>query len=612
MNALNTAQAALPKNIPQLLKDMAVQSPDSTAIVASNVKLTYPQLHQQASLIALRLRESGVRAEDIVGVHLPRSANQIVAMLGVLKAGAACLPLDISEPPLRLKTILEDSNHRLVITERLLKEHFQDAAAQLIFIEDLLEEREPIEPDEQGAEVDADKLALLVYQSSPTGRAEGVMITHRMLSRMASMPELGIEPSDRVGYVASLWQQSWLAEVFAPLAAGATVVVLPSSSSLPPRKFASFVRDNRLTILSTHAAALQRLAKEFPWALNSARIILCNDRPQDGPGLIAGLKADILQRVFICYEALEVAGCWALQPLDQFATGISEEHLTSGTKLFLLDDSGEAVVSDTTGHLYIQAPTVAAGYYLNPVRTAESFIPNPVSSLADDRLYRTGELARRTPDGAIDLIERRDGFSLHHGVVFYLREIETALLRHPALSQAAVIERDGSITAFLVAASDQSPSPDDLKLFLKQFVPEPWLPANFTFMEDLPRSADGELDREALANPDAASRGQAPDTYVAPSNDIERQLAQIWTEVFGVPDPGIHDTLFSLGVPSLLATQMVARTSNRFNIRLSVKQLFEAPTIAGLAKLIQQLSLTQAAKDGDNQESCRHEGNRGE
>jgi acyl-coenzyme A synthetase/AMP-(fatty) acid ligase/acyl carrier protein len=606
MNALNTAQAAPHQSIARLLRDSAVQSPGSTAIVDSDVKLTYQQLHQQVGLIALRLREYGLRAEEVVGVYLHRSANQIAAMLGVLKAGAACLPLDTSEPPLRLKAILEDCNHRVLITERSLKDHLRDSAARLVFIDDLpqrLEEGEPVESDGLGEEVNADSLAFLVYQSSPMGRPAGVMITHGMLSRLASARELQIEPSDRVGYVSTLWQQGWLAEVFAPLAAGATVVILPNASSLPPRKFAALLRDNRLTILSTHSAALRRLAKEFPWAINSVRIILCNDRPEDGPGLIAGLKADILQRVSICYGALEVAGCWALQPLSRLAAGISEEYLTTGTKLFLLDDSCEPVAPEATGHLYIQTSAITKGYHRSPVRTAESFIPNPFSPLAPDRLYRSGELAGRMPDGAIHLLGRQDGLILHHGMAFYPQEIEAALLSHPAVSQAAVMSKGGSITAFLVGAPGHSPAADDLKLFLKQIIPEPILPSSFTFVEDLPRSPSGELDRNALVDPDAACMGQTPRTAtrVAPSNDIEHRLAQIWTEVLDVPEPGIHDSFTCLGVPSLLATQMVARISDTFKLHLSLKQLFEAPTIAGLAKVIQQLSPAQGTQAGNSE-----------
>ena len=607
MNALNAAQAAPLKHMAGLLRDLAVQSPGSIAVVDLNVKLTYQQLHQQAGLIARRLREHGIGAEDVVGVFLQRSASQVVAMLGVLKSGAACLPLDTAEPPLRLKSILQGGNPRLLITDHSLKVHLQDTPADVLYIEDLqqlLEETQPTELQVEAAECYSDSLALLLYQSSPIGRAEAVMLTHLSLSDLASAAQLQMLPSDKMSYTSPLWQQSWLLEVFAPLAAGATVVVLPDSATLPPRKFASLLRDSRITILSTHSAALQRLTKEFPWAINSVRMFICNDLPQDSQSLIARLKADILQRVFICYGAVEAAGCWALRPLSEPATTISTQHLTPGRKLFLLDDSYEQVVSDITGELYIWTDAMARGYYRDPSRTAETFIPDPFSSQTSARLYRTGELARIMPDGSIQQVGRRDWRIHHHGQMIHPQEIEAALLQYCSISQAGVVFKDGVIVAFIVAEQGRHPSSDELRLWLKQSIPETMLPSSFTFQAALPRTPDGKLDRKALVSPDADAHGQAAKpavSYVAPSNDIERQLAPIWIEVFDVREPGIHDNFFSMGGHSLLATQVVARISDMFKLHLPLKQLFETPTIAGLAKVIEQLSLAQRTPDGNNE-----------
>lgn len=597
MNALNAAQAAPHKSMARLLRDLAVQSPDSIAIVDSTVKLTYQQLHQQAGLIALHLSEYGIRAEDVVGVFLHRNADQVVAMLGILKAGAACLPLDTSEPPLRLKSILQDSNPRLLITDHSLKVHLQDTPASALCIEDLqqaLEEKRSAELPAENNEFYSENLAVLLYQSSPIGRAEAVMLTHLSLSDLASVAQLQMLPSDKVSYASPLWQESWLLEIFAPLAAGATVVVLPNSSSLPPRKFASLLRDSRITILSTNSAALQRLTKEFPWAISSVRMFVCNDLPQDSPGFIAKLRADILQRVFIWYEAVEAVGCWALRPISPSEPNISPQHLTTGRKLFALDDSYEPAASGVTGELYIRTDAMARGYYRNPSRTAETFIPNPFSSYASARLYRAGELASIMPDGSIQQMGRRDWRIHHRGLMIHPQEIEAALLQHRSISHAAVVFKDGAIAAFVVAAEGRHPSFEELRLLLKQSIPETMLPSSFTFREDLPRTTDGEIDRKALVSSDADALGQTAESavsYAAPSNDIERQLAQIWMEVFDTKEPGIHDNFFSMGGYSLLATQVMARISDMFKLHLPLRQLSETPTIAGLAKVIHQLSI---------------------
>jgi acyl-CoA synthetase (AMP-forming)/AMP-acid ligase II len=577
----------------------------STAVIDSNAKLTYQQLHRQAGLVALHLREYGIRPEEVVGLFLHRSANQVVALLGILMAGAACLPLDPAEPPRRLKTILQDSNPRLLISDQSLKVHLQDTSGDVLYMEDLqrrFEDNESMDPHLEDGECYSGRLALLLYQSSPIGRAEAVMLTHQSLSALADVAQLQMLPTDKVSYASALSQPSWLLEVFAPLAAGGTVVVLPDASSLAPRKFASLLRDSRITILSTHLAALQRLAKEFPWAINSVRKFVCSDLPQDGASLAGKLKADILERVSIYCDIVETASCPTLQPLGLPATNISSQHVPAGKKLFLLDDSYEPAGSGMTGELCIWSDAMARGYYRNPSRTAETFIPDPFSPHISARLYRTGELARSTSDGSIQWLGRRDGRIRHHGQTIYPQEVETALLQHRSISQAAIVFKDGVISAFLVAAQCQHPSADELRELLKQSIPKTILPSSFIFQEDLPRTPDGKVDREALVSRDRYALGQMPGlsvTYVAPSNDIERKLVQIWIEAFDAQEPGIHDNLFSMGAHSLLATQVVARISDMFKVHLPLKRVFETPTIAGLAEVIQRLTLAQEIQKGN-------------
>jgi hypothetical protein len=294
-----------------------------------------------------------------------------------------------------------------------------------------------------------------------------------------------------------------------------------------------------------------------------------------------------------------------LQPLSLPAANISPQHLTIGRQLFLLDASYETPAAGVTGELFIGTDAIARGYYRNPSRTAETFIPDPFTSHRSFRLFRTGELARRMPDGSIEHLGRRDRRIHHHGQTIQLQEIEAALHQHRSISQAAVIFKDGVIAAFIVALPELNSSSDELKLLLKQWISEPMLPSSFTFLEDLPRTADGKLDPEALASKDARALGQTAMpavSYVAPGNDIERQLALIWIEAFDVQEPGIHDNFFSMGGASLLATQVVARISDVFKLHLPLKQVFATPTIAGLAKVIEQLSMAHGTEDANNTE----------
>lgn len=519
-------------HLARVLLDLAVESPSSIAIVDSSDKLTYEQLHRQTDLIALHLCQYGIKPEDVVGVLLHRSASQIAVMLGILNAGADCLPLDASEPPLRLKSILRDSNPRLLITNHALKASVQDFPDNVLCIEDVqqqLEESQYTKLPAECAEVYPNQLALILYRSSPTGRPEAVRLSYLFLSELAARARLQMLPSDQVAYTSSPWQQSWLLEVFAPLSVGATVVVLPDSSSLSPRKFASLLRDSNITVLSTHSAALQRLTTEFPWAIKSIRMFVCNDLHEDSSSLIAKLKADIHQKVFFCHDTFEASGGWALRPFS--------------------------------------LPAI--------------------------------------PDCSTQQMERRDWRIHHRGQMIYPEEIEAALLQHNFISQAAVVFKDGAITALIVTAHCQHPSSDELKLLLKQSIPEAMLPSSFTFHESLPCASNGNIDYEKLVSPGADELGHTSKSAVgrvAPRNEIERQLAQIWMEVFDGQQPSIDENFFSLGGSSLLATQVVARISDVFNIYLPLKQLFEAPTIAGIAKIIEQMSLSQLAQDSNNEE----------
>jgi amino acid adenylation domain-containing protein len=572
-------------------------SPDAVAVMSETDALCYRDLELRANRLARHLQSLGVAANAPVGLCFEDLAEAAVAALAVWKAGCVCVPLDPAEPASRMALMLEDAGARLVVSEQRLGERVGSVPARILYVDRAREEIAQNSGEQLDVRACADGPACLLYESSPDGRPRGVMVTHRALCRVAYGPDLQLAPSDITALYPGQSGNVAFFDLCAVLAAGARIVCVPGRPLVPPRRLAALLRDRRVTVLFAPVSVLERLAREFPWAFETLRLIFCDDQ-QILLHLRGVLKTDVLERVYSRYGSTEAGGSVAIQSVAGHAGGEAAVRRPAGpARLYLLDSAREPVPDDLPAEIYIGTPALAHGYHGQPARSAEIFVPNPHSTVAGARLYRTGDLARSRPDGSIEYLRRRDRRFIASGRRVEPEELEASLALCPGVREVAVVKRDASgsrmpdIVALCVAEEGHVLSADDLRRSLRKRLPDYMLPTTFTMIDALPRNARGEVDARAAADLAAATDASAAaPPYAPPRNDIEQRLARIWAETFSLERVGIHDSFFRLGGHSLLATQVVARVSDSLGVDLPLAHLFETPTIAELSRVIEQLA----------------------
>jgi amino acid adenylation domain-containing protein len=590
------------QTIHDLIAAHAQRTPDQVAILSGDEKLSYRQLNDRANRLAHYLRKLGFRAGALAGIYMERSAEMIVAALGILKAGGAYVPLDPEDPVSRLTLILEDSRIFVVLTEKDLGVRLPEGLTQVFCAEKFHQNNAADSFEEFNAtNFGADSLACVLYQSSPSGRPEGVALAHRALCRTPLWPEICLTASDRVAQTSSLSAVTSRLDVWNTLAAGATLVLAPVQPPITPRRFAGLLRDHQATVLLAPVALAERLAHEFPWALRTVRLLLVENqnKRQSLTGLQRTLEAGVLKQVIAFYGPAETGGFCAFQSVTTMPATTSSATLGSpaaGAKFHLLDAQLEPVPAGVIGEIYIGDAGLTHGYYGQPARTSAAFVPDPFSRVPGARLYRTGDLGRRLPNGELHYLARRDAQVTIRGLRIEPAEIETVLLRNPAVRETAVMASDKSgpsgvdLIAVVVLDQAQLVTTEDLRSFVAEHLPEVMIPAKYVLLDALPRTAKGTVDRRALAELlRATDDATGAIAYTAPRNDAEQQLANLWAQTLGVPEVSIYENFFNLGGHSLLAAQVVARVNDVFSVDLPLDRLFAMPTIAELSTVIEQL-----------------------
>ena len=375
------------------------------------------------------------------------------------------------------------------------------------------------------------------------------------------------------------------------------MVPIPTSHLAAPRKLAGMLRDQSITVLFTSTALLERLGREFPWALNTVRLIICEDGPANLAHLRQVLDKDLLAKVYGRYGTSETGGRILLWPLTK--STIEMEHLCAGATLYLLGHSLQPTPVGAVGEIYVGGTTLSLGYDRSP-KTSCSFV---LADVPAGRLYRTGDRARRRKDGNIEFLGPSDCYVSLRGMRIDLREIETALVMHPYVKTAAVSlraasrGRAGSLLALIKTDHEQSASVEPFAAFLQRRLPGIMIPQKFIEVDDIPIKLCGDVDRAAVARLIARLESEAASIppYVAPRNATEEKLAQVWAKVLEAEQIGVNDDFFRLGGHSLLATQLIAVMNEAFGIELPLRRLFEAPNIAEIAPVIGALQSEREA-----------------
>ncbi len=550
-----------------LIHELIAKDSDRWAVGFGGERLSYGDLEARSNRLARHLRRIGIGPEVLVGLQVERSAEMVVALLGILKAGGAYVPLDPSHPEERLRMILEDSAVSLLLTDERLRLD-EEAIA-----------RESAAPLERLA--DAESLAYVLYTSGSTGRPKGVGLPHRavvnFLRAMAGRPGLGAD--DVVPAITTLSFDIAGLEIYLPLAVGARVEVLGREEASDGARLARRLADIGATVVQA-TPATWRLLIDSGWRGTPGLEVLCG-----GEALPRDLAEALLSHgveLWNVYGPTETAIWSAAGEVESGDGPVLLGLPIANTRFYVVDRRFEIVPQGIPGELWIAGGGVARGYLNRPDLTAERFTPDPFGP-AGERLYRTGDLVRYRPSGELEFLGRIDHQVKVRGFRIELGEIETALSRHPGVRQAVVVVRDESLVAYLVGNFVAEAVPGGLREHLRKLLPDYMIPSAFMVLEALPLTPSGKVDRKALPAPEAATAGEG---YVAPQGPVEELLAGIWAEVLRVGRVGARDNFFELGGHSLLATQVVSRIRTALGLELPLQRLFEAPTVAGLARFV--------------------------
>ena len=619
----------------RMFESQAAQTPGATAISCEGERLTYDELNRRSNQLAHYLRECGVGPDSPVALCLERSLDLAIAVLGVLKAGGAYVPLDPTYPIERLAFILEDTGAWVLVTHGAAASLMLSTPIRRLNLDEDSEEIARRSESNPANVAELDHLAYIIYTSGSTGRPKGCLVTHRCIARLFDATQAHFHFTDKdvwtlfhsYAFDFSVW------EMWGALLYGGRLVIVPYWVSRSPEKFLRHLREERVTILNQTPTALRQLLgladSDFPPSLRS---VICGGEELE-PQLVKvwhARRSDGWPELVNMYGITEITVHATFGAMNAAEAARQPLHCSIGRplgdmRIYLLDEHLQPVPVGVTAELFVSGPGLVRGYHRRPGLTAERFIPNPYSAEAGARLYRSGDLGRYLPNGEIEYLGRRDHQVQLHGFRVEPGEIEAALSAHPMVRQAVVVARKpkaprfpGAVSiggdhrplddrpmrtsgyrrylkhpaptsesprlelvAYLVCEPGMTVKTEELRGFLLERLPAYMAPARFIFVEELPTTSSGKLNRAVLPEPESA-RPELESTYSSPQTQAEREFVAIWRRVLDLDRVGIDDNFFALGGDSIRAIQVVA-AAEAAGVRLTVQDLFRHQTVRQLA-----------------------------
>jgi amino acid adenylation domain-containing protein len=589
------------KCVHELIEAQAERTPDAVAVQQEQHQLTYRELNERANQLAHYLRRLKVGPDVAVGICLESSPTLAVALLAVLKAGGACLPLDPAYPGDRLKWMVEDAQISVLLSDEQLLAGFPVSGIKTVCVESSWEFIAKESSGNPENVITPDHLAYVIYTSGSTGRPKGVMLPHAGLVNYitAAKKLYRLQPSDRQLQFSSISFDIAIEEIFPIWAAGATLVLRSKDFSIAGSDFLKWIEDRLLSVLSVPTAYWHELVHELSETSaslpQSLRLLVVGGEKAQVPVLDAWRKfAGDRVRWINTYGPTEtsvIATAYELPMGAPLPNPLPIGRPIDNVRIYLLDEKSQPVPIGVPGEIHIGGAGLARGYLNRSEETVAKFVADPFSAESQARLYKTGDLARYLPNGELEFVGRRDSQIKIRGFRVEPGEIEIVLASHPSVREAVVVAQDTNLSgnrllACLVPAAGQKLSVGELRNWLKERLPDYMIPADFVFLSELPLTPNGKVDRRALADLPVNS---IPAENSAPASDaVEAQLMHMWEEVIGRTPIGIRENFFELGGHSLIAVRLMRRIEQGFGRRLPLATLLEAPTIEQLAVILRQ------------------------
>ncbi len=582
------------KSVHQLFEEQVERTPDAVALICGNRNLSYGELNRRANQVAHYLMVLGVRSGTMVSICMERSIEMVVGILGILKTGAAYVPLDPSYPAERLFFMMEDCRTPMLLTQKSVLNSLPENRTRIICLDDDWEIMSEQSTENIKSNVVPDDLAYVMYTSGSTGKPKGVEVPHRGITRLVTGQDyLRFDAGQRFLLLAPISFDASTFELWGALLHGALCVVYteryPSVALL-----GDIIKQHSISTLWLTSSYFNTIIDEAPKILAPVKQLITGGESLSATHIQKAME--ILPHVYLVNgygptESTTFTCCYDISgSLKLPVLSIPIGKPISNTRVYLLDKHMRPVPVGVYGEIYIGGDGLALGYHNRPELTAEKFVANPFSDKSRARLYRTGDLARYLPDGNIDFSGRIDhqlkvrGFRIEPG------EIEAVLGQHDGVGEAIVIARedhpgDKRLIAFVVPNEMSGITTKQLRSDLKERLPDYMVPSFFVMLDSLPMTTSGKVDRKALPEP-GLERTDLEEQFVAPRNELEKQLVRVWEKVLGIEQVGIRDNFFDLGGHSLLTVKLIAEVKKATGKDLTVIAVFKAPTIEQMAGAI--------------------------
>ncbi len=566
----------------QLFEEQVVRSPNAIATTCAGEHLTYAELNARANRLAHYLRAQHLGRESLIGIYFERSQDLMVATLAILKAGAAYLPLDPAYPQARLSFMLTDAQVKLVLTQEKLAAHLPDGTPGFCLDRDWHIVASHPETNTASA-AGPDDVAYVLYTSGSTGTPKGAEILHRGLTNylLWAVEAYKVSQGNGAPVHSSISFDATITGWFTPLLAGKTVTLVPEGAEIEALNALLQSQDNfsLVKITPAHLEALSHLLPEQAAARGARAFVI-------GGEALFGKQLEFWQihapdaRMINEYGPTEtVVGCCVYEAVSgrRYPGPVPIGRPIANTQLYVLDPNRQPVPMGVPGELYIGGHGVARGYRNRPVLTSEKFIANPFGS---GRLYRTGDLVKYLPDGNLVYLGRQDDQVKIRGFRIEPIEIEALLTQHPRVREAAIVADRQRLVAYVVPSGPEPCPASELRAFVASRLPDYMVPAIFVSLAAMPLTPNGKVDRRALPAPLAAEQAES----IAPRTPAEETIAAIWAELLRVDRIGVEDNFFDLGGHSLLAIQLISRIRQSLGVEITLRSVFESPTVASLAR----------------------------